>query len=95
MSQPSPAADVWEELRYQVELRVEEASPGGPGVTALYYGLPATSADSVLLCRRLGLQIDEAAELMGLEPPAIEAGLGVADRALPRLAVGRRRRRNP
>ncbi|MFF4223894.1 sigma factor-like helix-turn-helix DNA-binding protein [Streptomyces sp. L500] len=60
------------------------------GIVALYSSLPESSADSVLLCRRLGLGIDEAAELMGLEPPAVEAGLSTARRALPYLDTGRR-----
>lgn len=90
LSQPSLAADVWEELRYQVRRQADEAPPRDTEVATLYYSLPETSADSVLLCRRLGMDIQEAAELMGLEPSAVEAGLSVARRALPYLDAGRR-----
>ncbi|WP_369374241.1 hypothetical protein [Streptomyces sp. cg36] len=90
LSRPSPAADVWEELRYQVRRQSEQAPTRDARVAALYYRLPETSADSVLLCCRLGLAIREAAELMGLERPAVEAGLRVARRVLPPVHVGRR-----
>lgn len=100
LSQPSPAGDVWEELRYQVRRQTEEVPSsdmrtrydGLPEseVSALYDGLPETSADSALLCCRLGLAVGEAAELMGLEPPAVAAGLVVARRNLPRLVEGSR-----
>jgi DNA-directed RNA polymerase specialized sigma24 family protein len=39
----------------------------------------------VVLCRLLGLPIAEAAELMGVEPSAVEAALTAARRALPQL----------
>ncbi|WP_374986025.1 hypothetical protein [Streptomyces fradiae] len=88
LSQPSPAADVWEELRFQVRCGCEETMPRDADVAVLYDRLPETSADSVVLCRHLGLCVGEAAELMGLEPPAVKAGLGIARRALPHLADG-------
>ncbi|MGP8298253.1 hypothetical protein ACTPOK_09935 [Streptomyces inhibens] len=89
LSQPSLAADVWEQLRFQVSRQIDSPPSQNTDVAALYYGLPAISADSVLLCCCLGLGIREAAELMGLEPPSVEAGLGVARRALPHLIEGR------
>ncbi|WP_236244449.1 hypothetical protein [Streptomyces sp. CC210A] len=86
LGQPSLAADVWDELRYQVRC-LSSAAPSREGeVVAIYRGLPETSADSVLLCHLLGLAVGEAAELMGLETPAVQAGLAVACRALPHLA---------
>ncbi|WP_432112716.1 hypothetical protein [Streptomyces sp. S1] len=86
LGQPSLAADVWEELRYQVRVLSGTASARDADVNGLYDGLPENSADSVLLCHRLGLAVGEAAELMGLETPAVQAGLAVAHRALPHLA---------
>ncbi|MFE7120668.1 hypothetical protein ACFU99_35080 [Streptomyces sp. NPDC057654] len=90
LSRPSLAADVWEQLRFQVSRHSDCLPPRDADVAALYGGLPMTSADSVLLCRRLGLGVAEAAELMGVDSPAVEAGLGAARRALPHLAEGRR-----
>lgn len=89
LNQPCLAADVWEELRHHIRCEADDSPPQDAGVAALYHGLPETSADSVVLCHGLGLSVDEAAELMGLEPPAVEAGLGVARRALPHLAGGK------
>lgn len=86
LGQPSLAADVWEELRYQVRRLSDAVSSWDADVSTWYGGLPETSADSVLLCHRLGLPVGEAAELMGLETPAVQAGLAVACRALPHLA---------
>lgn len=86
LGQPSLAADVWEELRYQVRCLSDAGPARDADVNTLYQGLPETSADSVLLCHRLGLPVDEAAELMGLETPAVQAGIAVACRALPYLA---------
>ncbi|MEU4796376.1 hypothetical protein [Streptomyces sp. NPDC023327] len=88
LSQPNLAADVWKELRCQTSRQADALSIQDTAVAALYSALPGTSADSVVLCLRLGLPAAEAAELMGLEPPAVEAGLGVARRLLPRLAEG-------
>ncbi|MGX1759953.1 hypothetical protein ACWIG5_24100 [Streptomyces lydicus] len=88
LSQPCLAADVWEELRFQVSRQIDTVPLQNTDVATLYFGLPETSADSVLLCRRLGLDVGEAADLMGLEPPAVEAGLGAARRARPYLFEG-------
>ncbi|HBF81482.1 MAG TPA: hypothetical protein DD420_16585 [Streptomyces sp.] len=88
LGQSSLAAEVWEELRYQVRCLPGVVSSQNADVQALYRGLPETSADSVLLCHCLGLPVKEAAELMGLETSALQAGFAVACRALPHL-VGR------
>lgn len=88
LGQPSLAADVWEELRSQVRCLSDVAPTRDDGVRSLYRGLPETSADGVLLCYHLGLPADEAAELMGLETPAVQAGIAVACRALPHLTEG-------
>ncbi|MFJ2400368.1 hypothetical protein ACIOUE_03630 [Streptomyces xanthochromogenes] len=87
LGQPSLAADVWEELRYQVRVLSGAVAARDTEVRSLYDGLPENSADSVLLCHRLGLAVGEAAELMGLEISAVQAGLAVAHRALPHLAL--------
>ncbi|MBM9624655.1 hypothetical protein [Streptomyces zhihengii] len=86
LGQPSLAADVWEELRYQVRAVSGAGSAQDPDVNRLYDRLPENSADSVLLCHRLGFAVGEAAELMGLEIATVHAGLAVAHRALPQPA---------
>ncbi|MEU8543156.1 hypothetical protein AB0C52_24765 [Streptomyces sp. NPDC048717] len=85
LGRPRLAADVWNELRHQVGILSTASSSPDADVRTLYRGLPETSADSVLLCHRLGFPVGEAAELMGLESPAVHAGLAVARRALPHL----------
>ncbi|MFF8810923.1 hypothetical protein [Streptomyces pactum] len=85
LSRPSPAADIWAELHRQIDRHRDGHPPPDEDVTALYRALPRAGADSVLLCRRLGLGTSEAAELMGREPPAVEAALAAARRALPHL----------
>ncbi|MGQ4484256.1 hypothetical protein ACN6LM_002584 [Streptomyces sp. SAS_281] len=85
LGQPSPAADVWDELRHQVRCLARVGAAPDPDVTAIYEGLPEASADSLLLCRRLGLAVGEAAELMGVEKSVVHAGLAVARRNLPYL----------
>ncbi|MFI6019171.1 hypothetical protein ACIBCP_16300 [Streptomyces sp. NPDC051287] len=86
--QPRLAAVVWAELRCQVSRQADEAEPQDvTGAAALYSSLPVTSADSALLCWRVGLTSGEAAELMGLEQPAVEAALRVARRIHPHLAT--------
>jgi DNA-directed RNA polymerase specialized sigma24 family protein len=86
LGQPSLAADVWEELRYQVRRVSSAASSRDADANTLYDRLPEHSADCVLLCHRLGLAVGEAAELMGLEIPSVQAALAVARRAFPYLA---------
>ncbi|MCX4818320.1 hypothetical protein OG883_45935 [Streptomyces sp. NBC_01142] len=90
LSQPCPAAEVWQELRLRVGWQADRTAPHDPALTALYGQLPDGCADSVVLCCRLGFDVDEAAELMGAESPTIEAALTVAQRALPYLVEGRR-----
>ncbi|MET8184124.1 hypothetical protein [Streptomyces sp. NPDC005336] len=85
LSQPCPAAEVWQDLRLRVGRQADRAAPRDPALTGLYGQLPEGCADSVVLCCRLGFDVDEAAELMGAEPPTVEAALAVARRALPHL----------
>ncbi|NYE40658.1 hypothetical protein [Streptomyces fulvorobeus] len=88
LSQPCPAAEVWRELRLQVGRRADRIGPRDPGLLVLYGQLPDGCADSVVLCRWIGFDVDEAAEPMGAEPPAVEVALTVARRTLPHL-IGR------
>ncbi|MDQ0796540.1 DNA-directed RNA polymerase specialized sigma24 family protein [Streptomyces sp. B1I3] len=83
LSQPCPAAEVWRELRLQVGRRADRIGPRDPSLLVLYGQLPVGCADSVVLCRWIGFGVDEAAELMGAEPPAVEVALAVARRTLP------------
>ena len=86
MCQPCPAAEVWEELRHQVERQSERSAPRNPVLAVLYQRLPsAACADSWVLCRLLGFPVAEAAELMGTEPSVVEAALAAARRTLPQL----------
>ncbi|MFJ9251115.1 sigma factor-like helix-turn-helix DNA-binding protein [Streptomyces sp. NPDC101776] len=86
MSGPRPAAEVWGQLRLQVERQGERVAAQNPVVAELYRRLPHASADSVVLCRLLALPVSETAELMGVEPSAVEVALTAARRALPRLS---------
>ncbi|MGW3835083.1 hypothetical protein [Streptomyces microflavus] len=83
LSQPVLAANVWAELRHQVEVRLAKGAAPDNDAAALYEALPRAKADSVLLCHRLHFDVDSAAELMGVEPPAVEASLRAMKRTLP------------
>ncbi|MFD3907984.1 hypothetical protein HXS80_06365 [Streptomyces sp. CB04723] len=89
LRQPSPAAEVWADLRRRVTDRAGRGAPPASEVRALYELFDDGLADSVVLCWRLGLGVDEAAELMGAEPPAVTASLAVAQRFLPDLTPRR------
>ncbi|WP_329539330.1 sigma factor-like helix-turn-helix DNA-binding protein [Streptomyces sp. NBC_01358] len=86
LRQPCPAADVWQELSLRAGRQADRTVPYEPTINSLYGQLPTGCADSVLLCRRLGFGIEEAAELMGAEPSTVEAALAFARRVLPHLA---------
>ncbi|MGV9790825.1 hypothetical protein [Streptomyces sp. NPDC003435] len=88
LSQPSVAAPVWEELRAQIVIQINGALPPITEVATLYRRLLARDADSVLLCGRLGLEVPEAAELMGIEPSTVEMALGEASRVMSALVEG-------
>ncbi|MGW1295884.1 hypothetical protein [Streptomyces sp. NPDC002533] len=89
LSQPSPAAEVWLDLRRRVSALAERAVPSSSELATLYEWFGPGLADSVVLCRHLGLGVDEAAELMGAEPPAVTANLAVTQRNLSEF-LGRR-----
>ncbi|MFB8017083.1 hypothetical protein ACFC36_00805 [Streptomyces rubiginosohelvolus] len=86
LSQPVLAAAVWAELRHQVEARLAKGAAPDDDAAALYKALPRAKADSVLLCHRLDFDVEAAAELMGVEPPAVEAILRAAKRTPSPLA---------
>ncbi|MFD3971394.1 hypothetical protein [Streptomyces cyaneofuscatus] len=89
LSQPSPAAEVWLDLRRRVSDVAERTVPSGSELAKLYERFGPRLADSVVLCRHLGLGVDEAAELMGAEASAVTANLAVTQRRLPDLLGGR------
>lgn len=89
LRQPCPAAEVWQELRLRVGRQADRTGPQDPALVSLYGQLPDGCADSVVLCCRLGFEVDEAAELMGAEPPTVKVALAVARRALPQFGEGR------
>lgn len=81
LSRPCPAADIWGELRLRVTREAGKAPVPDVPLGRLYEALPHCCADSVILCLRLGLKTKDAASLMGMERPAVEAALGAARRA--------------
>ncbi len=88
LSRPCPAAEVWQELRLRVSQEAGRAAPKDPALTELYRQLSDGFADIVVLCCRLGFDIEEAAELMGTEAPAVHTALAVVRRRLPHLVEG-------
>ncbi|MGW0731716.1 hypothetical protein [Streptomyces sp. NPDC002851] len=79
LGQPSPAAEIWCQLRDQVN-DLTTPTLGDPDLRRLYGGLPGKSADCVVLCRRLGLDARRAADVMGVEGSEVEVCLRLAER---------------
>ncbi|MFJ9461025.1 hypothetical protein ACIRST_38895 [Kitasatospora sp. NPDC101447] len=75
----SPTAYAWRILRRTVSAACFDASD--PSSDRLHRALPADHADAVLL-HRLGLPLEQAATLMGIERPQAHADLLMAQRLL-------------
>ncbi|GAA3798109.1 hypothetical protein GCM10022403_034960 [Streptomyces coacervatus] len=84
ISSPRPAAVAWRLLDALIAsaLRSRRAGATLP-VDAVHRMLPRGQADAVILRCRLHLSEKQAAELMGVEAPAVASQLRMAQRALP------------
>ena len=80
LSGPSATACAWLILRETVTSARGQVIL--PNVDFLHLSLPARAADAALLYGRLGYQVSEAAQLMGLPEPDLHVGLMIAQRAL-------------
>ncbi|MGW4786742.1 hypothetical protein [Streptomyces sp. NPDC004230] len=84
ISSPRPAAVAWRLLDALISSALRGRRPNtGQGVDAVHQVLPAAQADAVILRCRLHLSDRQAAELMGVEAPAVATQLRMAQRALP------------
>lgn len=72
---PSPAAVAWSLLQHAVA-NAPSRTDTPP------HALPSQQSDAVLLHRRLGLTVEEAAALMGIDRAALITHLALARRAL-------------
>ncbi|MFK4152931.1 hypothetical protein ACI2LV_13250 [Streptomyces fungicidicus] len=84
ISSPRPAAVAWRLLDALIssalrDRRVQAAQPAD----VVYQLLPPAQADAVILCCRLHMSEEQAADLMGLEAPTVSSQLRMAQRALP------------
>ncbi|WP_329240762.1 sigma-70 region 4 domain-containing protein [Streptomyces sp. NBC_01478] len=84
ISSPRPAAVAWRLLDALITsaLGGRQAGAAQPA-DAVHQLLPRAQADAVILRCRLDLSEKEAAELMGVEAPAVASQLRMAQRALP------------
>ncbi len=80
LSGPSATARAWLILRETVTSARGQVIL--PNIDFLHLSLPAGAADAALLYGRLGYQVGEAAQLMGLPEPDLHVGLMIARRAL-------------
>ncbi|MET9507807.1 hypothetical protein ABZX62_04880 [Streptomyces flavidovirens] len=89
LQSPSPAADVWEQLRAQVSSAGHRATNLDRAVEGLYDYCTVLAADAVVLRCHLGMPVNTAADLMGVDPAAVAAALLTACRALPPAVIKR------
>ncbi|MGX4733234.1 hypothetical protein [Kitasatospora griseola] len=73
-----PTATTWQALREAVTLARKNA-PASP-FDGLHRSMPERAADAALLRELLGMEPAAAAALMGVEEPAVQAQLKAADR---------------
>ncbi|MFE1797699.1 hypothetical protein ACFW9L_16210 [Streptomyces sp. NPDC059517] len=84
ISSSRPAAVAWRLLDALISSALRERSAeAGQRVDAVHQVLPPAQADAVILRCRLRLSEVQAAELMGVEQPAVASQLRMAQRALP------------
>ncbi|WP_328674901.1 sigma factor-like helix-turn-helix DNA-binding protein [Streptomyces sp. NBC_00343] len=84
ISSPRPAAVAWGLLDALIASALRGRRAGASqSADAVHRLLPRAQADAVILCCRLDLSEKEAAELMGVEAPAVASQLRMAQRALP------------
>ncbi|KUN55465.1 hypothetical protein AQJ46_49410 [Streptomyces canus] len=83
ISSPRPAAVAWRLLDALISSALRGTAPPARPVDAVHRMLPPAQADAVILRCRLRLSEAQAAELMGVEAPAVASQLRMAQRALP------------
>lgn len=83
ISSPRPAAVAWRLLDALISSALRAAVQPARPVDAVHRMLPPAQADAVILRCRLRLSETQAAELMGVEAPAVASQLRMAQRALP------------
>ncbi|MDJ1131440.1 RNA polymerase sigma factor [Streptomyces iconiensis] len=87
---PSPAALAWDLLTSKL------SAAGGDGATGLLRArLPDGTADAVVLCRLCGMDVEEAADVMGIDASSVTSRLGMARRTLSATGAEERVRANP
>ncbi|MFJ4836212.1 hypothetical protein ACIP79_40935 [Streptomyces sp. NPDC088747] len=81
LSSSGPAAVAWRLLRSALAGRARCccAAPAGPA----HHALPPIQADSLVLHHLLGLEPQEAADLMGVRPSVMQGLITSAERAAP------------
>ncbi|MFF4041117.1 hypothetical protein [Streptomyces sp. NPDC001816] len=84
ISSPRPAAVAWRLLDALISsaMRDRKATPAAQSLDVVHRMLPHEQADAVILRCRLRLSEQRAAELMGVEAPAVASQLLMAQRAL-------------
>ncbi|MFG2960797.1 sigma factor-like helix-turn-helix DNA-binding protein [Streptomyces sp. NPDC048291] len=92
ISSPRPAAVAWRLLNALVSSAVPErtAPPSAQAADAMHRMLPPGQADALILRCRLSLSEQRAAELMGVEAPAVASQLLMAQRELAKRALSDR-----
>ncbi|MFB7124275.1 hypothetical protein [Kitasatospora sp. NPDC056273] len=88
MREQNLSAVVWALVREEVSARCE-GRHGAQEADALHRLLPSAAADAAVLHYRLGMQLTEAADLMGVEPSTAAGLVLAAERSLPRAVGGR------
>ncbi|MFE3205812.1 sigma factor-like helix-turn-helix DNA-binding protein [Embleya sp. NPDC059237] len=88
MRSANPAGHAWRVLHAAVAA-ADTGPPQAPETArdTLHRTLPPDQADAVVLHYRLGMTLTTAADLMGLEVPAVALHLIMAERALPAAAI--------
>ncbi|MFD3580810.1 sigma factor-like helix-turn-helix DNA-binding protein [Streptomyces sp. NPDC058644] len=86
ISSPRPAAVAWQLLDSLIAAALRARAARGGDI--VHRVLPPAQADVVILRCRLRLSQAEAAEVMGVEEPAVASHLRMAERTIPALREG-------
>ncbi|KUJ67373.1 hypothetical protein ACZ90_28225 [Streptomyces albus subsp. albus] len=89
LCEPRPGAEAWSHLRDRVGAMSRDGWSRNAEVDRLYGSLPADAADMVVLRCLLGMSEQATADVMGVDPPTVAAGLRAAGRRLPPGAFDR------
>lgn len=74
---PSPTALAWDLLTTKLN-----AAGGDATAPAPHDRLPDGTADALVLCRVCGMDVEEAADVMGVDASSVTSRLGMAERTL-------------